>query len=64
VVGIRRNVDDQHLACGETSSRPFSKAKKALLSSSAIGHLFVQPALGAVSEFEHAKALMGEDYWS
>jgi len=64
VIGIRKSLVEQHPWLPVSVFKSFIEAKKlAMYELGQIGHLFASLPWG-VAEFEAAKALMGEDYWS
>jgi 4,5-dihydroxyphthalate decarboxylase len=64
VIGIRKSLVKQHPWLPVSVFKSFIEAKKlAMYELGQIGHLFASLPWG-VAEFEAAKALMGEDYWS
>jgi 4,5-dihydroxyphthalate decarboxylase len=64
VIGIRKMLVEKHPWLPVNVFKAFLEAKKRCwYELGQIGHLFVSLPWG-VSEFENAKALMGEDYWS
>jgi 4,5-dihydroxyphthalate decarboxylase len=63
-IGIRKTLVERHPWLPVNVYKAFLEAKKRCwYELGQIGHLFVSLPWG-VSEFENAKALMGEDYWS
>jgi 4,5-dihydroxyphthalate decarboxylase len=64
VIGIRRTLVERHPWLPVNVFKAFVEAKaRCWYELGQIGHLFVSLPWG-VPEFERAKALMGEDYWS
>ena len=64
IIGIRKSLVERHPWLPVSVFKAFVRAKElALYELGQIGHLFVSLPWG-VSEFEKARALMGNDYWS
>jgi 4,5-dihydroxyphthalate decarboxylase len=64
VIGIRKTLVEKHPWLPVNVYKAFLEAKRLCWTElGQIGHLFVSLPWG-VSEFEKAKSLMGEDYWS
>jgi 4,5-dihydroxyphthalate decarboxylase len=64
LVGVRRSIVEQHPWVAASLFKAFAQAKALCMAElGQIGHLFTSLPW-AVSEFDAARALMGEDYWS
>ncbi len=64
VIGIRRSIAEQNPWLAVSVLKAFMKAKDLCMAEMGqIGHLFTSLPWG-VSEYEGAKALMGDDFWS
>jgi 4,5-dihydroxyphthalate decarboxylase len=64
IIGIRKTLAERHPWLPVSVFKAFLRAKALAMQELAqIGHLFVSLPWG-VSEFEKARGLMGEDYWS
>ncbi len=64
IIGIRKSLVERHPWLPVSVFKAFLRAKElTMYELGQIGHLFVTLPWG-VSEFEKARALMGEDYWS
>lgn len=64
IIGIRKTLVDKHPWLPVSVLKSFLRAKEfAMYEMGQIGHLFNSLPWG-VAEFESAKKLMGEDYWS
>jgi 4,5-dihydroxyphthalate decarboxylase len=64
VIGIRRSLAERHPWLAVSVFKAFLRAKElAMVELAQIGHLCVSLPWG-VSEFQAARALMGNDYWS
>lgn len=64
IIGIRKSLVEKHPWLAASVLKAFIKAKDiAMYELGQIGHLFASLPWG-VSEFESARRLMGEDYWS
>ena len=64
IIGIRRSLVERHPWLPVSVFKAFLRAKELTIHElGQIGHLFVSLPWG-VSEFEKARSLMGEDYWS
>jgi 4,5-dihydroxyphthalate decarboxylase len=64
IIGIRKSLVERHPWLPVSVFKAFVRAKElSAYELGQIGHLFVSLPWG-VAEFEHARALMGEDYWS
>ncbi len=64
IIGIRRELAEQHPWLPVSVFKAFLRAKALCMDElGQIGHLFTSLPWG-VMEFESARALMGEDYWS
>ncbi len=64
IIGIRRSLAERHPWLPVSVLKAFIRAKElTIYELGQIGHLFVSLPWG-VAEFEKARALMGDDYWS
>jgi 4,5-dihydroxyphthalate decarboxylase len=64
IIGIRKSLAEKHPWLPVSVFKAFIKAKElCMYELSQIGHLFVSLPWG-VSQFEEARQLMGQDYWS
>ena len=64
VIGIRRSIVEQHPFVAASVFKAYSQAKALCMAEMGqIGHLFTSLPWG-VSEFNEAKKLMGDDFWS
>lgn len=64
IIGIRKTLADAHPWLAASLMKAFNRAKAlAMAELGQIGHLFVSLPWG-VAEYNHARTLMGEDYWS
>ena len=64
IIGIRRSLAERHPWLPVSVLKAFMRAKElTMYELGQIGHLFVSLPWG-VSEFENARKLMGNDYWS
>lgn len=64
IIGIRKSLVERHPWLPVSVFKAFLRAKELTMHElGQIGHLFVSLPWG-VSEFEKARGLMGEDYWS
>jgi 4,5-dihydroxyphthalate decarboxylase len=64
IIGIRRTLAERHPWLPVSVLKAFMRAKElTMYELGQIGHLFVSLPWG-VSEFERARRLMGDDYWS
>jgi 4,5-dihydroxyphthalate decarboxylase len=64
IIGIRKSLAERHPWLPVSVLKAFIRAKElTIYELGQIGHLFVSLPWG-VAEFEQARALMGDDYWS
>lgn len=64
IIGIRKTLAEAHPWLAASLMKAFNRAKALAMAELAqIGHLFVTLPWG-VSEYHHARALMGDDFWS